>query len=234
MQPLPTSRQRRHPRFDVESVHGEVKTLLEARLLDWSPTGLSFESTSWLAPGQRFVLRIRDRSPSTAVGGQVAWSSLTGTVRDEVGDLQPVYRTGVELEPLSPRQARRMLSVFQRLGDQEWREHRPGRFAAAEPVPLVLELESKMTVRRMSRSGLLLETGMAPHLESRLSLHVDLNGRRIHSRGRVAYREPGAGDDHRVAMRLGVEFVDMTPDDEETLGDFLHAVADRELPPVTV
>lgn len=233
MQPLPTSRKRRHPRYDVESVDGELKTLLEARLLDWSATGLSFESTSWLAPGQRFVLRIRDRSPSMAVDGRVAWSSLTGTLRDEVGDLQPVYRTGVELDPLSPRQARQMLTAFRHLGNQQWEEHRPGRFAAPEPVPLVLELEYEMKVRRMSRSGMLLETGMAPHLESRLSLHVNLEGRRIRSRGRVAYRDSAAGDGHRVAMRLGVEFVDMSADDEHVLGEFLHDVANRVMPPVT-
>lgn len=237
MSPLPEKHQRRHPRFDVDSVHGQITSLLEARLLEWGPNGFSFESASWLAPDQRFVLRLRSRSSSTPLAGRIAWSSLTRTRRDEAGNVQPVYRSGIELEPQSPHQARQMLAAFERLagtGGTGWEERRPGRFTAPEPVPIVLELESEMTVRRMSRSGMLVETGLAPHLESHIRLDVELAGHRLRSRGRVAFREPGAGERRRLSMRLGVEFLDLPTPDETALGAFLQTVAHRELPAVTV
>lgn len=228
------STKRRHPRFDVTSVRGELSTLVEARLVDWSPNGLSFESASALSPGQSLVLRLRDRSPSSPLRGRVAWSTLTGSRRDGLGDLQPVYRSGIELEPLSPRQAREVLAAFDGLTDGDWEERRPGRFSAPEPVPVVLELEYEMTVRRLSRGGMLLETTMAPDLESHILLRMDLGDRRIRSRGRVAYRGDGLPAGHRRTLELGIEFIDMPRRDEHALGSYLEDLTDRTLPAVEI
>lgn len=228
------STKRRHPRFDVSAVHGVLSTLVEARLCDWSPNGLSFESAYALAPGQSLVLRLRDRSSSSPLRGRVAWSTLTGSRRDGLGDLQPVYRSGIELEPLSPRQAREILAAFDGLAGGDWEERRPGRFSAPQPVPIVLELEYEMTVRRLSRGGLLLETAMAPDLDSHIVLRMELGDRRVRSRGRVAYRGDGHPAGHRRTLEVGIELLDMPEKDEHALGSYLEDLAARNLPAVEI
>lgn len=216
-----TNGQRRHPRYDVPALSGVLRQVLEARLLEWGADGLTFESGSWLAPGQRLSFRFRQTPRKHAVvSGGVVSSQLVGNRHDRRGDLLPVYRSVVELNPASPAEARALVSGFERLGEL-WREHRPGRFEPPEPVPVRLELEYDLEVRRLSRSGMLAETGVSPDLESRHDLEIVLDRRVLRPRGRVAYRQAAASRGRRLAMQIGLEFIDMDRKDDEALDSFL-------------
>jgi hypothetical protein len=102
----------------------------------------------------------------------------------------------------------------------------PARVRLEAPVPADLMSAREFEVRKISRTGMLVETDLAAELDSEFEVEVALDGHSVSCRGRIAYLiervSPGAGDPR---FELGVEFVALGEPARRVLEEFITHLA---------
>ncbi|MGE0448048.1 MAG: PilZ domain-containing protein [Vicinamibacterales bacterium] len=90
-----------------------------------------------------------------------------------------------------------------------------------------------MTVREISRSGVLVETVFPLQLDSLHEIRLTLGDCSIVAKARVAHCRIGEIDQERVSYRSGMEFIELNTRVQQVIDRFIDAVeADRRARPV--
>ena len=88
------SERRRYGRFPVSGIHGSLKRTGDVTLLDLSRNGISFETSNPITVGEHYFLELRYGDARVSLEVRVRWCTLRGTVRDDEGEEQPIYKAG--------------------------------------------------------------------------------------------------------------------------------------------
>lgn len=210
--------QRRHPRYDVEGVKGSLRLSVDAKVLNMSLDGMALETRSWLAPGRRYSFKLHEDGEEVRLEGEVVWSNLVRTARDERGEAAPIYRAGVEFGDILSDTARRVRDFIEHNAVVKLESTRLfGRFRMPDKQAGV-DLEQELQVRRVSFSGMLIEADFRPELEDRfeVDLHLGDEEESLSLTVRVAHvRE--LDDPDLPATEIGVEFLDLAEQAQERL-----------------
>lgn len=216
---------RRSPRFSVQHVHGRLVFQVEARLLALGQAGATLELEAPVRVGKAFTLTLRRDGTVRQAPVVVAGCEAAGS-RDDAGG-EPVEHFTAEVrwaepdpeaDPLSE-----LLEPFEGETSATLGEERSARLRLAAPPPVDLAAVHPLEVRKISRSGMLVDTDLEAELDSRIDLDVGLDSERLDTRGRVAYvidLPHEVADDGR-RYRLGIEFEGLGRAELATLDAFL-------------
>jgi hypothetical protein len=72
---------------------------LEARLLNFSPGGIALETGRALRVTARYRFHLGSSGEGKPITGTVRWCRLCATRKLENGDIAPVFRAGLTLDP---------------------------------------------------------------------------------------------------------------------------------------
>lgn len=216
---------RRSPRYAVHDVRGQLLWRLGAKLIALESGSALLELTEPIPAGAAYVLTLRRPGSVTRLAGRVVECRPAGERLDETGEAMPAFETrlafdaglgGRLLEEL--RGGDSAVSVVRRMA---------ARIRLRAPVPVDLTSAQEFEVRRISRTGLLIETRLAAALGSEIALEVTLEGKLLSCRGRVAYViESGPARSRRPSrFEVGVEFVTMSDEDRRVLEEFVDHLA---------
>ncbi len=170
---------RRHP---VEDLQGSLLFSYRCRVIDLSADGLAVRTNTPLAPGRSYSLKLEHGEGGLRLAGTVAWCRLQGTEPDESGESVPVYRAGIELERKLGDRLREVRAVLEDRGVVQVERQITGRIVpsepgrSADPAAAGEPTAPSFVVRRLSRTGMVLETSTAPSVGDSLRLVADLNG----------------------------------------------------------
>lgn len=205
---------RRHKRFDVDDVRGTLVHNLDARVLNMSLTGMAIETSTKLAVGGSYRLRIPHRRDDVRFEARVKWCRLIRTEKSEAGDVVPVYQAGIDFRHILDEKARQILDFIESNIIVELDRRIFGRFKIDDPERLDLEENRQFTVRRLSLSGMLIVTDFRPEENEVFDLEINRDGSSFECRGRVAYLGPELADGPH---EIGIEFLALSDEAAEAL-----------------
>jgi len=216
------SERRRAPRFDVDDVTGSLTLALDVRVRNVSISGMAVETSAQLTVGHRYRFRLRYGETDLPLSGRVSWSFLASTRRNEEGEIEPVYRAGIEFEDMLTDKARQLMKLLEERAVLGVHERVFGRFPVTLPGGIELDRGAEFQVRRISLSGMLIESRIVPQKDEQFDAELKIGDRILPVRLRVAYVEllDRQGEDGARA-RAGVEFIDPGPEIREAIERFL-------------
>jgi len=216
---------RRWPRLSVENIHGRLMASSEVEILNMSISGAAIKLDRRLTMGGHYNLRLEQNGSPLTVETEVVWSVLSEFRRGEEGDEGPVYSVGLKfVDMLTPR-IQALLSFIdehkiideKRLGGLRLHIDAPGK--------ATLDTPEGYRVLVMSRSGMLIETDHGMELDGVCAMELTLPaGPPMHFQGRVATHKERQEDDG-PRREIGIEFVNLGPDDQERLVAYLSTLA---------
>ncbi len=213
----PTRRERRlRRRHGLEDVRGSLLFSHQCRILNLSAGGLAVESATPLAPGRSYTLKIEHEERTIPLSGTVAWCRLQGTRRNEKSEAVPVYAAGIELGEEASARALEVLPLLEDRGviqlERRLSGHLVPRGTAEEGSP-----PATVVVRRLSRSGMVVDAPFFPETGDLLDLWIGLEEGGLPLTGRVRKVRPASPRDGQPWAELTVEYADMSPGDRERL-----------------
>ena len=216
---------RQYPRYEVEGVQGIAHFTSDLRVVDLSIGGAAVESTVPLTTGQIHELTLQRDGQSATLEVVVRWSRLARAASSAQGGSLPIYRSGLEFKGVLADSAEELLHVIRDSENgQESRERLFGRFEPDTTTAARLDAHCNIRVRRISRSGMLVEVGYFPRLGTRFQVEVPTNsGSPLSAQVRVAYTRPIRGDLGAVA-EVGLQFLALDSPTEQVLDHWISAI----------
>ena len=212
---------RRAPRFDVDDVTGSLTLALDVRVRNLSVSGMAVETSAQLTVGRRYRFRLRYGETDLPLAGRVSWSFLASTRHNESGEIEPVYRAGIEFEDMLTDRARQLMRLLERRAVLGARERVFGRFPVTLPGGIEIDRGAEFQVRRISLSGMLIESPLVPEKGDEFDAELKIAGRILPVRLRVAYVELVDRSGDTVGARTGVEFIGLDESARQAIERFL-------------
>lgn len=208
---------RRAPRHDVEGVAGTLKLLSKAEILNISVTGMAARTSTHLRVGQTCDVRLEHGGRALRLPGTVVRAHLVS-----FGKTGPVYEIGFEFRDMLSDRAEELLTLLGETAVVSLENRVAGRYKLRDGPPANLDTSADLLVRKISTSGILVETDVRPESGQELELKLDLGTVAFRCRGRVAWVEPqeaeGAEDS---TARVGIEFLGLGTAERKTLEAFI-------------
>jgi Tfp pilus assembly protein PilZ len=214
---------RRHPRFTVEDVQGQVVLASKVEILNLSLGGVAIRADRRLNIGSQYTLKLEMGDRFIAMPGVVVWSVLSGLRKAKGGDA-PEYSAGLRFTAVVDDRIAGLIEFIDENRIVE--EHRLAglRFQVEAPGKAVLDGLEACRVRLISLSGMLIEAERALDVDRVYAMSFQTpGGDGVSAAGRVAScLEDASGSSRR--FRIGVAFMDMSSADRARLEGFVRSL----------
>ena len=200
---------RRHHRYDVQGVRGILVFPMRLRVLNMSLTGLAVESRVALEIGRKYDLKLHNGRETIELNIDVQWCHLVRTERVGIEDVSPVYQAGLDFRHVISDQARELLSFLQHNVVVDVERRIFGRFKIGLDEPVGLDAHYDFVVRKLSFSGMLIETELTPRVGADFDMEMAPDHLKLRTRGKVIHAEPLPG---KPGCQAGIRFVQMPPE----------------------
>lgn len=179
-----------------------------------SLTGMAVESREPLEIGRKVDLELRDGRQAIPLNAEVKWCHLVRTEHARLGDVRPIYQAGLDYRHILNESAKELLGFLEHNVVVNVERRLFGRFTVAFEDPVGLDVRHEFRIRKLSFSGMLIETDLLPEVGSDFEMVVRPGDRRLKTRGRVVHasRLP-----HDPGCQAGIEFLRMPPEARQTL-----------------
>ncbi len=217
---------RRSKRYDVEGIEGNVLYTSDLEVLNLSIDGAAIETAKRLELNREYTFKIKYHDSFISLRGRVVWAILVSKVAKNIGAVTPVYRAGIRFTDTLSEKANMLLQFIEENRIKK-RENRLGgvRFNISSAEHMKVDLPHEYKVIKISLSGMLVETGYPLEIESHHNSELFINGRNLKIVGRVAYSNKLVVD-NAVKYEIGIEFFEISEDDERILQKFLDTLED--------
>ncbi len=180
-----------------------------------SMTGAAVETSHYLKVGEMLKFKTSQAGKELSMTGKVVWCRLVSTRDNGRGDSEPVYSAGVNFADVFTAKAKALLDLI-RKSDRVTLETRvTGRFRLELSDPVKLDREHQFSVQQISATGMLIETGLSPALDSVFEMRVNL-GAIFMAQGRIVHLQEFSPPGQPTLYRLGVEFLEL-PAEHKTI-----------------
>jgi PilZ domain len=206
--------ERRDARFAVEGVRGSFLLTADARVVNLSIDGMAIETETPLEVGRTYSLVLARGEHSLRIEGRVVWCSLVRTQRGESDEIHAIYRAGIRFREMLTAGAEQLAEFIRENSVVSLEKRLFGRFRLARDKAATVGAEAEFVVREMSQSGMLIETDLAPRVDSLHHMELRFPDARFEADVRIARLEALNSDPSTAPNlhRLGVEFISL--DDE--------------------
>lgn len=225
------SRKRRHKRFAVEimNIRGRMMFSSMVEVHELTAETIVLLADIRLNLGTPYVLKLEDQDDHIQVRGTVEFSSIHKTIQNDEGDVIPIYKAELCLDDMND-VTRGELERFighHRMDEAERCSRLVCKVKSGEHA--ILDFPAAYTVKKVSLSGMLVESNHPIQLERRMPMELGLPGHRlIHLLGRVASCLP-LSDPER--FDVGIEFIEMSAQDKESFKVFIEMLDTHEHEP---
>lgn len=216
--------QRRNKRHVVEGIQGNVLYTSDIEVLNLSIDGAAIETAKRLELNREYTFKLKYHDSFISLKGRVVWAILVSKVDKNNGAVTPVYRVGIRFSDTLSEKANMLLQFIEDNRIKK-RENRLGgvRFNISSDGHMKVDLQHEYKVIKISLSGMLVETGHPLDIESQYDIELFINDHNLKIVGRVAYSKEAAVD-NTAKYEIGIEFFEISEDDERILQEFLDTL----------
>jgi hypothetical protein len=218
------SEKRRFKRYSIDGIHGSVLYLSELNVLNISVEGAAIETTKRLDINREYTFKITYKDTILNLRGHVVWALLSYREKKDSEEIIPVYRAGIMFTDTLSEKANTLLSFIEENKIKTLEKRLGGmRFKIANSKKVKINYPYKYEVKKISLSGMLIETEYPLDLNSHYDIELYLNKNILNVVGRIANCEKI--DLHNVTKySIGVEFIKIPDNDIKILKDFLTSL----------
>jgi hypothetical protein len=230
---------RRYQRFPVDfmDICGKILFSTDIKVLNISIGGISFGTDKRLTKGGVYVLRLERKSSILYLEGTILWSKLNKDIPEDRNLVHP-YIVGMKFKHSSDTQGREIEKFikdnfieYQRIEGfapltNGIRIH--VRFHINNPDKATIDCAEHYKVKKISISGMLIESVNVFQIEDRLPMQMKLSeDKSIAFWGRiVTYQAIQDSDPSRY--EIGIEFSDMAKTDGTILREFIASLENEK------
>jgi Tfp pilus assembly protein PilZ len=231
--------ERQHKRYKVDSEKISCKMVLakHVSILNISIGGLAIKTDKKLSLGSQYRLTINGQSTTFTVKGKMVWSFLTETLKDTLGNVIPIYTSGIQFVDLSDKKIRE-ISAFIKAhckGEEEKVEayKKTGirlyvRFDSVEENEAKVFFHEKYKIKNISLGGMLIESEHALEVEKSIQMELFLSGdEHINLTGRVASCIVITGEKQKI-YDIRIEFISISEDNVKKLDTIIQLLQNME------
>ncbi len=218
---------RQHDRFTTDDVSGSFSYSVKASVINLSLGGLAVRTDTQLSIGRKYRFQLGATSDAVQMTGSVRWCRMSGTVKQESGDIVPVYDAGISFDDVLTDKAEELLHFMEKNITLDLKRRIAGRFKLDSSDPVVLQSDSEFLVKQISISGMMIEAEVALRPETELELEMRLGRRKFTSPARIIYLAEIALQDETLRYRMGVEFLGTPEEKRQVLEDFIRSEMQR-------
>jgi hypothetical protein len=212
---------RRHKRYTVDGVHGNVLYPSDLEILNMSIDGAAIETAKRLDINREYTFKIKHKGSVVSFRGRVIWSLLTNKELRDQNKIVPIYRAGIRFTDTLNEKGTQLMNFIEENKASALERRVVGvRFKIDAPQNIKVDYPYKYEVKMMSLSGMLVETGYALKVDSRYHIEIFLENTVVELMGRVAYCEE-VKPRNEATFSIGIEFVQMPDEKRELIKKFL-------------
>ena len=215
---------RRNKRYIVDGLAGNVLYTSELEVLNLSIDGAAIETARRLELTRDYTFKIKYNDSFISLRGQVIWAILVSRVDKHTGTIIPVYRAGIRFTDILNEKASMLIKFIE---DNKIRklENRLGgvRFKLSAKEQMKVDLTHEYRVKKISLSGMLVETEYPLEVESCHDIELFINSHGLAILGRVANIKEVITDGVNK-YEIGIEFFEISEDNEQRLLEFLNSL----------
>ncbi len=210
---------RRHKRWNVHHVEGQIQCTIRANVMDISLNGVAVETRSPLAVGRSYTFNLANADKKVDLIGRVAWCKLNRTERVSADEIAAIYRAGIEFDGTLSSAGDNLLSFLENSVEILLDRRIFGRFKVVDGErPIQLNSAFPFVVKKISASGMLIETEFQPELQTILPIEVKLGTKTFEASGKVIHTHEKPNSD---LFELGIEFIECEKESNLILESFI-------------
>ena len=218
---------RKFDRHVVSGLHGRMLFSADVEILNISMDGAAIATAQRLSIGREYALKIRVDGRDLNLRGRVVWSVLSHSRTLESGEVAPVYRAGMSFTNTLTDTAMQLMSYIENnRGDSAEQRVLGVRFKVNQAEGSALDLSCSYTIKKISLSGMLIETDAFLRQGSLQDLEIRLDEATVPVTGRIVNLAETMVDD-APRYDVGVEFISMTDTDRARLKTYLKGIVHR-------
>lgn len=218
--------ERKHKRYTVDGIQGNVLYPADLEILNISIEGAAIETTKWLDLNREYTLKVKYKDIVLNLRGRIVWAVLTSKGKKGSGEVIPVYRAGVRFTDTLSEKTTMLINFIEENKIRALEKRLVGvRFKIVTLQDTKIDYPYKYEVKKMSLSGMLVETEYALDLNSNYDIELFLTDNVLNIIGRIAYCEKIDSDDG-TKYNIGIEFAEVSDNDRGTLKEFLNTLED--------
>lgn len=222
-----TLSRRRHRRHEVVGIGGRLVVPMEVRVVNLGLGGMALETNDYLRFGRRYSVNLDHGGRRVSLEATVAWCKLRCTEKKPSGEVVPVYRAGLRFQVLSGERLHELWEIIRSHALVEVEDSVFGRFTPDPPQRVELDSDYRFSVRKLSLSGMLIETDFVPELESRLPVEIMLPDNPWATLARVASVPYLGRRSTGELTQIGVEFCELDADRRAALESYIAGYLDE-------
>ncbi|OGW54298.1 MAG: hypothetical protein A2Y81_07795 [Nitrospirae bacterium RBG_13_43_8] len=215
---------RRNKRYNAAGVRGNVRFLADLKLVNISIDGAAIETSKRLDLNREYKFMIDYKGTPLEARGLVVWSQLVQAEKTKEGDVVPIYRSGVKFLDILDEKT---IGLMNFIDDNRVRtpERRLGgvRCKIATHQNITVGHPYEYLVKKISLSGMEIETEHALDPESRHEMELTLDDKVLTITGRVVTCAK-VSSEKTVKYDMGVEFLEMPADVRALLSHFIYTL----------
>jgi c-di-GMP-binding flagellar brake protein YcgR len=231
--------ERRYKRYkvDVLKISGKMVLAKNVTILNISIGGLALRTDKKLSVGGQCRVTIEGKSTTFTEKGAVVWSFLTETVKDDLGNVIPIYTAGIQFVNLTDEKIREISAFIEAHFEEEEEKvesyKQTGkrlyvRFSSVEKNQATIFFHEKYIIKNLSLGGMLIESEHALEIDKNIQMEIFLLGdEHINLTGRVASCIDIAGEVQKI-FDIGIEFVSISEDSIKKLESIIQLLQNME------
>jgi hypothetical protein len=215
---------RRHKRYIVDGIQGNVLYPSDLEVINISIDGAAIETTKRLDLNREYTLRIKYKDTILSLKGRVVWAILSYRERKDSNEIIPVYRAGLRFTDVMTEKANMLLKFIEENKVRTFERRLMGvRFKIATLENVEIDYPYRYDVKKISLSGMLIETEYPLDLESHFNMQLFLNGNMLNIIGRIVNCTE-VNSESGIKYDVGIEFIEIPDSDGKLLKDFLDTI----------
>jgi hypothetical protein len=215
---------RRYKRYNVDGFSGNVLHLSELNVLNISIDGAAIETPKRLDVNREYMFKITYKDTALSLRGRVVWALLSYKRKKGSEEITPVYRAGIMFTDILSEKANTLLSFIEKNKIKTLDKRLGGvRFKIANPESVKINYPYKYELKKISLSGMLVETEYPLDPDSHYDLELGLGEHILNIVGRIAHCEK-IDSDNITKYSIGIEFTKIPDNDKKILKDFLTSL----------
>ncbi len=220
----PKKEKRKFKRYNVDGVHGNMLFSSDVNIINISIDGSAIETTKRLNIDKEYALKIKYKDNILNLKGFVVWSILSHTETRKNGEVIPIYKSGMRFTNVLSEKSSNLLRFIDENKTESIEKRVLGvRFKIKRTGDAMIDYPYEYNVKRLSLSGMLIETDNTFDIDSSHDMEIFLDNRILPVFGRIVNCVESKSED-LTRYDIGIEFVSMSDEDKKFLSDFLGSL----------